>query len=101
MMKIILLGIFLLPINLSAYDDHNVSGAVEAEGFYIGDDKDLGGSFFYIVDRTNNLCFAGTRRPQTGSGTLIKIPCKSLKKTPEINTYMETGEIIEKKKSNK
>ena len=38
-MKIILLGIFLLPINLSAYDDHNVSGAVEAEGFYIGDDK--------------------------------------------------------------
>ncbi|TDJ06356.1 MAG: hypothetical protein E2O68_05075 [Deltaproteobacteria bacterium] len=99
-MKLLLL-LFFIPLSLFAYNDHDVSGAVEAEGFYVGDDKDLGGSFFYIVDRTNKLCFAGTRRPQYGTGTLIKIPCKALKRTPEINTYMETGEIIEKKKVKK
>jgi len=71
---------------------------VEAQGFYIGVDKDLGGSFYYIVDRTNSLCFAGINRSQYGTGTLIKIPCKALKNTPEINTFMDTGEIIEKKK---
>jgi hypothetical protein len=91
--------VFILSIALSnlamSYDDYDVNDEVEAVGFVIGSDNDIGGAFYYIVDRTNGLCFAGNNfKSSAGGGSgLTSVDCEKLKSTPKINKYLSNEKI--------
>ena len=88
-MKYVYLVLLISLSNMvSAYDDHDITEVVEAEGFIVGSDNDLGGIFFYIVDKTNGLCFAGINNAGIGVGGLSSIDCEKLKSTPKIKNYL-------------
>jgi len=86
--------IFLISLLLShfclSFDDYDLHNQVDARGFIVGSDKDIGGTFYYIVDKTNGLCFAGNTFQANGSasGGLTQIECENLKSTPMIKTYL-------------
>ena len=85
--------IAILMITVSSacfsYDDRSLGNEVKAEGFVVGSDNDLGGQFFYIVDKTNGLCFAGISKSHAAGGSgLVKVDCEKLKKTPSILNYI-------------
>ena len=89
MRKLFFILLIAAPTMSLAFDDHDIESEVEAEGFVVGNDSDLGGQFFYIVDRTNNLCFAGFHSVQTPGGSgLTSIDCDKLKTTNKINKFM-------------
>ena len=93
-MRILIIAIFLLSsFSCFSFDDHDIEGSIDAEGFKVGKDNNIGGYFYYIVDRTNGLCFAGNMHPNAGGVGLTSVPCDKLKKTPVIKKYIETGKV--------
>ncbi len=91
-----MLSISLYSINgFCVFDDHDIKGKVDIEGFFVGSDSDLGGSFSYIVDRTTGLCFASLgEKTSSGIGSSItQVSCDSLKKVKAIDQYIKTGKI--------
>lgn len=79
---------------VSAYDDIEIKGQAEIEGFTLGRDKDLGGNFSYIVDRTSMNCFAVVSDHQSNiarSGGITRVPCKSLSKIKAIDEFIKSG----------
>lgn len=91
---LVILSLALSSISL-AYDDYDIDEEVDAQGFIVGSDQDLGGAFFYIVDKTNGLCFAGINHGvTTGGGGLSPVNCDQLKNTPKIQKYLR-GEKID------
>ena len=81
----------LLLINSTAFgkfpehDDYDIRGAVDMAGFLIGSDQEAG-YFYYIVIRSMNQCYLSQTR-----GGMTPIDCESLKKIPQIKSYIESG----------
>ena len=96
MKNIIFIIAFALSNTVLSYDDHDVENEIRAEGFTVGSDNDIGGAFYYIVDKTNGLCFAGTTfKSSAGGGVgLTSVDCEKLKSTPKIKRYL-SGESID------
>jgi len=99
-MNLGLLVMFCLLVSsaIFAYEDQSIKTEVVAQGFVVGNDSDLGGTFFYIVDKTSGICLAaiyGTPG-SGGNGGLAEVSCDKLRNIPKINSFL--GPIKEEKK---
>ncbi|OFZ27994.1 MAG: hypothetical protein A2381_02730 [Bdellovibrionales bacterium RIFOXYB1_FULL_37_110] len=81
-----------------SYEDQSIKKEVEAQGFIVGNDSDLGGTFYYIVDKTSGICLAAVfgTPGNGGNGGLAEVSCDKLRKIPKINSFL--GPIKEEKK---
>ena len=96
-LKQIFYAAILLLINSTAFgefpehDDYDIQGSVDMAGFLIGKDRATG-SFYYIVIRSMNQCYLSNNLSQSGGGGgLTPIDCESLKKIPQIESYIKSG----------
>jgi len=94
---LVVIGLLVSPAIFS-YEDQSIKNEVEAQGFIVGNDSDLGGTFYYIVDKTSDLCLAGIYGTpgNGGNGGLAEVSCDKLRKIPKINSFL--GPIKEEKK---
>lgn len=81
---------FFMAKTSYSYNDTSISDEVKADGFIVGNDSDLGGTFFYIVDKTSKLCFAGIYgTPGNGGNSgFTGVDCDKLRNIPKINKYL-------------
>jgi len=88
----------LVSSAIFSYEDQSIKKEVEAQGFIVGNDSDLGGTFYYIVDKTSDICLAAVYGTpgNGGNGGLAEVSCDKLRKIPKINSFL--GPIKEEKK---